>query len=56
MKIEDIASQIESFISKENIYIKEPMSKHTTIKIGGPADIFIKIKKNRRDNRPHKIY
>ena len=45
MKIEDIASQIESFISKENIYIKEPMSKHTTIKIGGPADIFIKIKK-----------
>ena len=45
MKIEDIASQIESFIYKENIYIKEPMSKHTTIKIGGPADIFIKIKK-----------
>lgn len=29
-------------IPKENIYINEPMSKHTTFKIGGPADLFIK--------------
>ena len=43
--LEDIANEIKSFISKENIYINEPMSKHTTIKIGGPADIFIKIKR-----------
>lgn len=31
-------------IAKDNIYINEDMSKHTSIKIGGPADIFIKVK------------
>ena len=31
-------------IPKENIYINEPMSKHTTFKIGGPADCFVKAK------------
>ena len=31
-------------IPKENIFINEPMSKHTTFKVGGPADIFIKAK------------
>lgn len=32
-------------LGKENVYIDEKMSKHTTFKIGGSADIFIKIKK-----------
>ena len=31
-------------IPKENIYINEPMSRHTTFKVGGPADVFIKAK------------
>ena len=31
-------------IPEENIFINEPMSKHTTFKVGGPADIFIKAK------------
>lgn len=31
-------------IDKEQIYLNEPMKKHTTFKIGGIADIFIKVK------------
>lgn len=31
-------------INKEQIYLNEPMKKHTTFKIGGRADIFIKVK------------
>ena len=32
-------------IAKENIQFDEPMAKHTTFKIGGPADCYIKIDK-----------
>lgn len=39
MKLEDI----EKIISKEKIYVNEPMSKHTSFKIGGPAEYLIKI-------------
>ena len=35
--------QIEEIISKDKIYINEPMSKHTSFKIGGPAECLIKI-------------
>ena len=31
-------------IPKENIKFNEPMSKHTTFKIGGNADIFVQAK------------
>lgn len=31
-------------IDKEQIYLNEPMKKHTTFKIGGRADVFIKVK------------
>lgn len=44
-QINNVAKQLSTFISKEDIYINEPMSKHTTFKIGGTADIFLKIKK-----------
>ena len=37
-------TEIQNLIPKENIYISEPMSKHTSFKIGGPAECFIKIK------------
>ena len=33
----------EAGIPKERIFLNEPMSKHTTFKIGGKAKIFIKI-------------
>lgn len=36
-------NEIEKFISKDKIYINEPMSKHTSFKIGGPAECLIKI-------------
>ena len=34
---------LELGISKEKILFDEPMSKHTTFKIGGPAECYIKI-------------
>ena len=37
-------TEIQNLIPKENIYVNEPMSKHTSFKIGGPAECFIKIK------------
>ena len=37
-------NEIQKFIPKENIYINEPMNKHTSFKIGGSAECFIKIK------------
>ena len=36
-------NEIEKIISKDKIYINEPMSKHTSFKIGGPAECLIKI-------------
>lgn len=33
----------KSKLNKENLYYDEPMAKHTSFKIGGPADVFIKI-------------
>lgn len=35
--------KIEKIISKDKIHINEPMKNHTTFKIGGPAEYFIKI-------------
>ena len=64
-KIIETYDKIKNFISKEDIYINEPMSKHTTFKIGGNADIFIKLRRieqiekivklSRKINEPLKI-
>ena len=35
--------QIEKIISKDKVYINEPMNKYTSFKIGGPAECLIKI-------------
>ena len=35
--------EIEKIIPKDKIYINEPMKKHTSFKIGGPAECLIKI-------------
>ena len=37
-------TEIQKKIPNENIYLNEPMKKHTSFKIGGPAECFIKIK------------
>ena len=43
MNIENIYKQLLSVLPKDKIKLNENMSKHTTFKIGGPADIFIII-------------
>ena len=37
----ELIKEIESITNEKNIFINEPMSKHTTFKTGGPADIFV---------------
>lgn len=44
MKILEICQQLTKEIPVNQIYINEPMSKHTTFKVGGNADIFVKVK------------
>lgn len=44
MDIDFIRKILSEKIPSEDIYINEPMSKHTSLKIGGPADIFIRVK------------
>ena len=39
-----IYNKILEFLRKEQIYLNEPMKNHTSFKIGGPADIFVKPK------------
>lgn len=39
-----IYNEMLEFLSKEQIYLNEPMSKHTSFRIGGVADIFVKPK------------
>lgn len=39
----DIYNEIIKEIDKKRVLLDEPMKKHTTFKVGGPADIFIKV-------------
>ena len=41
---EELIEGLSRFITKDSILVDEPMKKHTTFKIGGPADYFIKVK------------
>lgn len=41
--MEDIEKELQDIINKKNILKNEPMEKHTSFKIGGNADYFIKI-------------
>lgn len=36
--------KIKQIVSEDRVFENEPMSKHTTFRVGGPADIFISIK------------
>ena len=44
-KIKQTYEDLIKVIPEENIQLNEPMSKHTTFRIGGSADIFLKITK-----------
>lgn len=41
--MEEIYNEFSKIIDKNRIHLNEPMSKHTTFKIGGPAELFIKV-------------
>ena len=41
--MEEVYNEITKLIDKERVFLNEPMSKHTTFRIGGPADLFIKV-------------
>lgn len=43
MENKEILANLKSFISEERIKENEPMKNHTSFKIGGPAEFFIKI-------------
>lgn len=43
MNLEKLIQESNLPINKEKILFQEPMKKHTTFKIGGPAECFIKI-------------
>lgn len=42
--MDKIYNEILKILDKAQVYLNEPMSKHTTFRIGGPADIFVKPK------------
>ena len=39
-----LAQKLKIFLPPENIFTDEPMSRHTTFKAGGAADLFVEIK------------
>lgn len=41
LEAERVLSDLKKVIPEENIKINEPMSKHTSFKTGGPAEIYI---------------
>lgn len=41
--MQEIYKKLSEHIDTTRIFLDEPMSKHTTFRVGGPADIFIKV-------------
>ena len=44
LKIIEICQELTKEIPTEQIFMNEPMNKHTTFKVGGNADIFVKVR------------
>ena len=38
---EDLQQRLAQILGEDNVLVDEPMSKHTTFQIGGPADLFV---------------
>lgn len=43
MQLKEIINNAKLHIPKEKILYEEPMKKHTSFKVGGPAEVFIKV-------------
>ena len=39
----EFIDKLLTIVDKNNVYLDEPMSRHTTFRIGGNADVFIEI-------------
>ena len=39
--LQALAAKFQAIVGEDNVVCNEPMSEHTTFKIGGPADIFV---------------
>ena len=39
--LEGLAWKFRSIVGEEDVLLNEPMSEHTTFKIGGPADLYV---------------
>lgn len=42
---EQFLAELETIVEKDRIFEKEPMKKHTTFRVGGPADVLIQPRK-----------
>ncbi len=40
---EAVIEALKGFVQEENIHLQEPMEKHTTFRVGGPADCLIEL-------------
>lgn len=39
--LESLAWRLRAIVGEENVLVDEPMSEHTTFKVGGPADLYV---------------
>ena len=51
MRVESIIEAVGKIVQPESMLIKEPMSKHTSFQIGGPADVFVTPKNEHELNQ-----
>ena len=42
---EAVIKALKNFVPEENICLQEPMAAHTTFRIGGAADCFLRMEK-----------
>ena len=38
---QDFLQELNKVLKEEQIQLQEPMSRHTTFRVGGPADIYV---------------
>ena len=43
MQLKEIIKNSKLHIPQERIFYEEPMKNHTSFKVGGPAEVFIKV-------------